>query len=203
MDVATARLLMLTLFLGLLASPLVLAHDQKEYTVILGSEGARPDSIAADVLVETDSIFFRNHDSRDEARHRILVDADEDGAFEGIDDFDTGWMVTSCELNETGHKVDENCQTAAMVLLAPESGLLPGNVSMMHQVEFEGELNETPFYALYSVDDHTMSNGPVTPGTDAESESDSDDSILRAVIISAGAIALVLVSRLTNPSRDE
>lgn len=203
MDVATARLLMLTLFLGLLASPLVLAHDQKEYTVILGSEGARPDSIAADVLVETDSIFFRNHDSRDEARHRILVDADEDGAFEGIDDFDTGWMVTSCELNETGHKVDENCQTAAMVLLAPESGLLPGNVSMMHQVEFEGELTETPFYALYSVDDHTMSNGPVNPGTDTESESDSDDSILRAVIISAGAIALVLVSRLTNPSRDE
>lgn len=203
MDVATARLLMLTLFLGLLASPLVLAHDQKEYTVILGSEGARPDSIAANVLVETDSIFFRNHDSRDEARHRVLVDADDDGAFEGIDDFDTGWMVTSCELNETGHKVDENCQTAAMVLLAPESGLLPGNISMMHQVEFEGELTETPFYALYSVDDHTMPTGPVTPGSDAEADSGSDDSILRAVIISAGAIALVLVSRLTTPSRDE
>jgi hypothetical protein len=194
---------MLTLFLGLLASPLVLAHDQKEYTVILGSEGAMPDSIAAGVLVETDSIFFRNHDSRDEARHRVLVDADDDGAFEGIDDFDTGWMVTSCELNETGHKVDDNFQTAAMVLLAPESGLLPGNVSMMHQVELEGELTDTPFYALYSVDDHTMPNGPVTPGPEDELESGTDDSILRAVIISAGAIALVLVSRLTNPSRDE
>jgi hypothetical protein len=48
-----------------------------------------------------------------------------------------------------------------------------------------------------------MPNGPVTPGPEGELESGTDDSILRAVIISAGAIALVLVSRLTNPSRDE
>ena len=74
---------------------------------------------------------------------------------------------------------------------------------MMHQVELEGELTETPFYALYSVDDHTMPTGPVTPGSDAEADSGSDDSILRAVIISAGAIALVLVSRLAAPSSDE
>jgi len=73
----------------------------------------------------------------------------------------------------------------------------------MHQVEFEGELTETPFYALYSVDDHTMPTGPVTPGPEPEPESGTDDSILRAVIISAGAIALVLVSRLTAPPKGE
>jgi len=73
----------------------------------------------------------------------------------------------------------------------------------MHQVEFDDELTETPFSAFYSIDDHTMPTGPVNPGTDAELESGTDDSILRAVIISAGAIALVLVSRLAAPSSDE
>ncbi len=199
---APARLLLLTLILGLLASPLVVAHDQKEYTVILGSEGARPDSISAGVLVESDSIFFRNHDSRADARHRVLVDADSDGAFEGVDDFDTGWMVTSCELNETGHKVDEDCQTAAMVLLAPENGLLPGNISMLHQVEFEGEVVETTFFAVYTSDDHSMPNGPTEP-TDPELENrvavDQSQSLLRAVIITAVAVSLALVGRLLRP----
>ena len=98
---------------------MAMAHDQKEYTVILGSQGATPSSIDDGILVETDSIFFRNHDSRTNASHRILIDADADGAFQGVDDFDTGWMETSCELNETGHKVDDSCQTSATVLLAP------------------------------------------------------------------------------------
>ena len=196
-----SRLLLVRLVMGLFASPVVMAHDQKEYTVILGSEGARPDSISEGVLVETDSIFFRNHDSRADARHRILVDADGDGVFEGVDDFDTGWMVTSCELNETGHKVDEDCQTAAMVLLAPENGLLPGNISMMHQVEFEGVVSESPFSAVYTSDDHS---GPTAPSEPSEPEAGSaspvelSDSLLRAVVISTAAVALVLISRLAS-----
>ncbi len=206
MAVAHSRLLLLLLVMGLFASPVAMAHDQKEYTVILGSEGARPDSIGDGVLVETDSIFFRNHDSRADARHRILVDADSDGVFEGIDDFDTGWMVTSCELNETGHKVDEDCQTSALVLLAPENGLLPGNISMMHQVEFEGAVSESPFSAVYGTDDHSAPADPTGP-SDPESQAgevvDRNQSILRAVILSAAAVSLVLIARLTIPQSDE
>lgn len=206
MAVAPSRLLLLVLIMGLFASPVVVAHDQKEYTVILGSEGARPDSIGEGVLVETDSIFFRNHDSRADARHRILVDADADGVFEGVDDFDTGWMVTSCELNETGHKVDEDCQTSAMVLLAPENGLLPGNVSMIHQIEFDGAVTESPFSAVYSSDDHSAPTGPTGP-SDPESEAgvavDRNESILRAVVISAAAVSIVLIARLVAPRSDE
>lgn len=203
MAVVPSRLLLLLLVFGLFASPLALAHDQKEYTVILGSEGARPDSISEGVLVETDSIFFRNHDSREDARHRILVDADGDGVFEGVDDFDTGWMVTSCELNETGHKVDENCQTAAMVLLAPENGLMPGNVSMMHQVEFDGVVTEAAFFAVFTSDDHNMPTGPSQPEVDNSVPVDFTESALRGLVISMAALAIVLFSRLITTSDDE
>ena len=150
--------LLVVVTLSILVSSSVTAHDQKEYTVILGSEGATPPSIDAGILVETDSIFFRNHDSRENASHRILIDADSDGAFDSIDDIYTDWMYTSCELNETGHKVDESCNTSTTVLLAPENGLLPGNISMIHEIKFYEQVTQTPFYAVFSIDDHSQQN---------------------------------------------
>ncbi|MED5231364.1 MAG: hypothetical protein VYB30_03210, partial [Candidatus Thermoplasmatota archaeon] len=74
--------LLVVVVLSLLATPYATAHDQKEYTVILGSQGATPSSIDAGILVETDTIFFRNHDSRENASHRIIIDADSDGSFD-------------------------------------------------------------------------------------------------------------------------
>ena len=175
--------LLVVVTLSLLVCSSVTAHDQKEYTVILGSEGAIPSSIDAGILVETDSIFFRNHDSRENASHRILIDADSDGSFDSIDDIYTNWMYTSCELNETGHKVDESCNTSATVLLAPENGLLPGNISMIHQVKYYEQVTNTPFYAVFSIDDHSQQNtlGPQGPHTHTEPQ--ESDTLLRLSLI--------------------
>ncbi|MED6312271.1 MAG: hypothetical protein VX653_00305 [Candidatus Thermoplasmatota archaeon] len=191
--------LLLTMVLGLLATPMAMAHDQKEYTVILGSQGATPSSIDDGILVETDSIFFRNHDSRTNASHRILIDADADGAFQEVDDFDTGWMETSCELNETGHKVDDSCQTSATVLLAPENGLLPGNISMMHQLAIDGTVTDTPFYAVFSIDDHSQQTTPNPTAPETQTEGDDSESLLRGIAVIAAGVSILLASRLISP----
>ena len=189
--------------LSILASSSVTAHDQKEYTVILGSEGARPSSIDAGILVETDSIFFRNHDSRENATHRILIDADSDGSFDSIDDIYTDWMYTSCELNETGHKVDESCNTSATVLLAPENGLLPGNISMIHQVKYYEQVTNTPFYTVFSIDDHSQQNtvGPQGPHTHTEPQ--DSESLLRGIVVITSGVSILLASLLFSPRSND
>ena len=194
--------LLVVVTLSLLASSSVTAHDQKEYTVILGSEGATPSSIDAGILVETDSIFFRNHDSRQNASHRILIDADLDGAFDSIDDIYTDWMYTSCELNETGHKVDESCNTSTTVLLAPENGLLPGNISMIHEIKFYEQVTQTPFYAVFSIDDHSQQNTLVPQEPHTPTNSEESDSLLRGIVVITAGVSILLASLLISPRSD-
>lgn len=194
--------LLVVVTLSLLASSSVTAHDQKEYTVILGSEGATPSSIDAGILVETDSIFFRNHDSRENASHRILIDADLDGAFDSIDDIYTDWMYTSCELNETGHKVDESCNTSTTVLLAPENGLLPGNISMIHEIKFYEQVTQTPFYAVFSIDDHSQQNTLVPQEPHTPTNSEESDSLLRGIVVITVGVSILLASLLISPRSD-
>ena len=194
--------LLVVVTMSLLASSSVTAHDQKEYTVILGSEGATPSSIDAGILVETDSIFFRNHDSRQNASHRILIDADLDGAFDSIDDIYTDWMYTSCELNETGHKVDESCNTSTTVLLAPENGLLPGNISMIHEIKFYEQVTQTPFYAVFSIDDHSQQNTLVPQEPHTPTNSEESDSLLRGIVVITAGVSILLASLLISPRSD-
>ena len=194
--------LLVVVTLSILVSSSVTAHDQKEYTVILGSEGATPSSIDAGILVETDSIFFRNHDSRENASHRILIDADSDGSFDSIDDIYTDWMYTSCELNETGHKVDESCNTSTTVLLAPENGLLPGNISMIHEIKFYEQVTQTPFYAVFSIDDHSQQNTLVPQDPETPTDSEESESLLRGIVVITAAVSILLVSLLISPRSD-
>lgn len=194
--------LLVVVTMSLLASSSVTAHDQKEYTVILGSEGATPSSIDAGILVETDSIFFRNHDSRENASHRILIDADLDGAFDSIDDIYTDWMYTSCELNETGHKVDESCNTSTTVLLAPENGLLPGNISMIHEIKFYEQVTQTPFYAVFSIDDHSQQNTLVPQEPHTPTNSEESDSLLRGIVVITAGVSILLASLLISSRSD-
>ncbi len=194
--------LLVVVTLSLLVSSSVTAHDQKEYTVILGSEGAIPSSIDAGILVETDSIFFRNHDSRENASHRILIDADSDGSFDSVDDIYTDWMYTSCELNETGHKVDESCNTSTTVLLAPENGLLPGNISMIHEIKFYEQVTQAPFYALFSIDDHSQQNTLIPQEPETPTDSEESDSLLRGIVVITAGVSIFLVSLLISPRTD-
>ena len=112
----------------LLVSP-VSAHEPKEYTILLKEDGITPNGVSPGILVTSDSLFFYNVDGRENATHRILVDVEGDGAFDGVDDISTPWLSNACERNETGQKLDPSCEVTYLLLLDPSNGLLPSNVS--------------------------------------------------------------------------
>tara|TARA_B100000900_G_scaffold171080_1_gene145394 strand:- start:1202 stop:1822 length:621 start_codon:yes stop_codon:yes gene_type:complete len=148
------RVVVIGIFFVLLLPSITHAHDQKEYNILITENGLQPPSINPGILVETDTLFFRNVDGRENVTHRILVDADQDGSFGGIDDFNTSWISSSCELNETSEKINPECEQQALILLDPSNRLLPGNISMIHQMKENNETIEISFYINFAQDIH-------------------------------------------------
>ena len=145
---------MLSVLFILILSNVATSHDPKDFTVILRDGSTDPVHIGEGILVEGDSLFFIDTDKREGALHRILVDSDGDGEFNGSDDFSTGWLSGSCDLDENGSKEEEGCMVTASLYLGPEGGLLPGNISMIHQTKVENTTTGEPFYVFFSQDVH-------------------------------------------------
>jgi len=195
-------ILVLALAAVLMAPQSVTAHDPESFTVLLFEEGPVPGSIAEGTLFENDSLFFRNQDTRENATHRIQIDADGDGVFGGVDDMSTQWLASSCELNETGHKVDEECQAAEVVLLSASNGLLPGNISMMHQVDANGELIELPFYVNFALDVHTTPSDDLPTGGEQRYCCQGNGPVVLLLLASLIGIAIIL-PKLMGSTEDE
>ena len=176
------------------------AHDTKEYTMLLKEDGVTPDGVPPGVLVSTDSLFFYNLDSREEAIHRILIDADGDGGFEGVDDMATAWLSPSCELDENGDKVDPECEVTELVLLDPSNGLLPGNISMLHQIDHNQSLTESAFTVNFSEDQHTVTDD--LPTGSEEEQSEGNDLLVLVLLASLVGIVVIL-PRLMDSTEDE
>ena len=186
-------LLAIGIFFILLSPSITSAHDQKEYNILITEDGLTPASINPGILVETDTLFFRNVDERQDVQHRILVDADGDGVFEGIDDFSTEWISSSCELNETGQKVDDSCNQHALILLDPSNRLLPGNISMIHQIKENNETVDIDFYINFGQDIHVNNDNAPTGNEDLEEVKKSSKEQLLEAVIFFSSLAVILV----------
>ena len=186
-------LLAIGIFFILLSPSITSAHDQKEYNILITEDGLTPASINPGILVETDTLFFRNVDERQDVQHRILVDADGDGVFEGIDDFSTEWISSSCELNETGQKVDDSCNQHALILLDPSNRLLPGNISMIHQIKENNETVGIDFYINFAQDIHINNDNAPTGNEDLEEVQKSSKEQLLEAVIFFSSLAVILV----------
>tara|TARA_B110000003_G_scaffold173109_1_gene172700 strand:- start:267 stop:872 length:606 start_codon:yes stop_codon:yes gene_type:complete len=186
-------LLAIGIFFILLSPSITSAHDQKEYNILITEDGLTPASINPGILVETDTLFFRNVDDRQDVQHRILVDADGDGVFEGIDDFSTEWISSSCELNETGQKVDNSCNQHALILLDPSNRLLPGNISMIHQIKENNETVDIDFYINFAQDIHVNNDNAPTGNEDLEEVKKSSKEQLLEAVIFFSSLAMILV----------
>jgi hypothetical protein len=186
-------LLAIGIFFILLSPSITSAHDQKEYNILITEDGLTPASINPGILVETDTLFFRNVDDRQDVQHRILVDADGDGVFEGIDDFSTEWISSSCELNETGQKVDDSCNQHALILLDPSNRLLPGNISMIHQIKENNETVDIDFYINFAQDIHINNDNAPTGNEDLEEVKKSSKEQLLEAVIFFSSLAVILV----------
>jgi hypothetical protein len=186
-------LMVIGVFFILLSPSITSAHDQKEYNILITEDGLTPASINPGILVETDTLFFRNVDDRQDVQHRILVDADGDGVFEGMDDFSTEWISSSCELNETGQKVDDSCNQHALILLDPSNRLLPGNISMIHQIKENNETVDINFYVNFAQDIHVNNDNAPTGNEDLEEVQKSSKEQLLEAVIFFSSLAVILV----------
>ena len=191
----------LCISLILLSVP-VSAHEPKEYTMLLKEDGVTPNGVPSGILVTTDSLFFRNVDNRENTSHRILIDADGDGEFDGIDDISTAWLTSSCELNETGQRIDSECEVTALVYLDPSNGLLPGILDLMHQIDNNGLVSESNFTVTFSDDEHI---GTETPNPEEEEEAEtSGETETATLLLIASLLGIILIlPRLTGTSKQE
>ena len=184
-------------------SPSALAHEQKELSIILGEEGPIPDSIANGVLVETDYLFFINVDKRENSSHRIQIDADNDGIFDGSDDLATQWLQSSCATDENGSKMENDCMVNQFFLLAPENGLLPGNISMRHQIRIDSETTNNLFYVNFGPDIHSPDQDATQTINTTENPSSDYDGILAFILVISVIGALVTSQKLSQLDEEE
>ena len=172
--------------LASLLSPVVSAHEPKEYTILLTQEGTTPQTIPNDVLVQTDFLFFMNVDERGGVSHRIQFDADGDGLFNGSDDFSTNWLSESCDLDENGSKVDESCMVTEAILLGPENGLLPGTIQLQHQIMSNSSISEENFSVTFREDVHNQPNPQVVlPQMPQENSVDGNRDLLLVILFTS------------------
>ena len=139
-------------------------------------------------MLVNDTARWINVDDTTNVTHRILVDANSDGIYDGEDDWKSGNLTDSCE-HVNGTKVDENCN-AYFEIIFNETSL---NMSYDDIVGTSG--NTTTIYGNVTV----YSDKHVTPGfqnteiindiEDVEKEK-SPILLIIATISAVGAIGL-------------
>ena len=175
-----------SILLASFLSPAVSAHEPKEYTILLTQDGTTPQTIPEDVLVQTDFLFFMNVDDREGVSHRIQFDADDDGLFNGSDDFSSNWLSGSCDLDENGSKVNDSCMVTEAILLGPENGLLPGTIQLRHQIMNNSHLSEENLSVTFIEDVHDQPDPEVVlPQIPQENSEDGSRDLLVALLFAS------------------
>ena len=193
---------MLAILLAIL-TPSSVAHEPKEYTILLTEQGTTPSSVPDDALVETDYLFFIDVDGREGVSHRIQLDADKDGVFDGPDDISTAWLTGSCELDENGSKVDSDCMVAEAVLLGPQNGILPGNVSMRHQTMNNSTISDHYLTVVLGEDVHIQIMPEVNQPVLMQELIENDQSDLLVVVLFLSLMGIMAILPSLSPPRDK
>ena len=189
--------------LSVIFAPLSVAHEPKEYTILLTEQGMTPSSVPDDVLVETDYLFFMDVDDREGVSHRIQLDADGDGVFDGPDDISTAWLTGSCELDENGSKVDSDCMVAEAVLLGPQNGILPGNVSMRHQTMANSTISDNYLTVVLGEDVHVQIMPEVNQPIQVQETPEDSQNDLLVVMLFLSLIGIMAILPSLAPPKDQ
>ena len=127
-----------------------------------------------------------NVDDREGVSHRIQFDADDDGLFNGSDDFSSNWLSGSCDLDENGSKVDDSCMVTEAILLGPENGLLPGTIQLRHQIMNNSHLSEEDLSVTFIEDVHDQPDPEVgLPQIPQENSEDGSRDLLVALLFAS------------------
>ena len=193
---------MLLVLLTAIMAPSAIAHETKEFTILLTDQGMTPANIPDDVLVETDFLFFMDVDDREEVSHRIQIDVDGDGVFDGPDDLSTAWLTSSCELDENGSKMNPDCMVAEAVLLGPQNGILPGKVSMRHQIQTNSTISDDYLSVTLGMDVHVQTSPHVTQPTTLQESSGNDQNDLLVVVLFCSLMGIMAILPTLTSSED-
>ena len=177
---------------ALILLPSVAAHEAKDYTILLTSEGTSPNSVPEGVLVTTDRLFFMMVDNRNDTRHMVALDADNDGSYEGPDDLSSPWLTSSCELDEEGNKTDSECKVTYTLILGPENGILPGNISLLIKVHENENITNYTLNASFTEDVHTLPQN-LQPAEDSKPEVEPDNAVITDAWLSRLALGGILI----------
>ena len=180
------------LAVALILLPSAMAHEAKDYTVLLTSEGTSPDSIPEGILVTTDRLFFMMVDSRNDTRHMVSLDVDGDGSYDGPDDLSSPWLTSSCELDEEGNKTDSECEVTFTLILGPENGVLPGNISLLIKIHENENITNYTLNASFTEDVHTPPQNP-QPAEDPQPKAERDGDAISDTWLSRLAMAGILI----------
>ncbi len=179
------------------------AHEPNTFTIIVGEDEPIPNNVNGQVLFTNDSVWFRNVDSRENITHQIRLDIDGDGMFNGTEDISSGELYSSCELDENGTKVDEECEVIYKVLFNETTGLISG---IFHYEDVRSDGIVYTGRLVVNKDVHTTNVGPdpnySTENNDDESVTHSDNNrqMLIVMSMSAGIAAIAILMILSRPT---
>ena len=201
---AMGRALMLAIIISLsIFLPSTVAHEPNTFTMIIGEEEPIPTNVTGQILFTNDSVWFRNVDDRENITHQIRVDIDGDGLFNGSEDLDSGDLYSSCDLDENGTKVNEDCEVIFTVLFNESTGLISG-VFHYEDVRSDGEVFTGRL--VVNKDEHTTNVGP-DPNYSTEeevdeslTENDNKRQILIVLSMSAAIAAMAILMLIARPT---
>ena len=186
------RALIPLLAAALILLPPATAHEAKDYTILLTSGGTSPDSVPEGVLVTTDRLFFMMVDDRNDTRHMVALDVDDDGSYDGPDDLSSPWLTSSCKLDEEGNKTDSECKVTYTLILGPENGIIPGDISLLIKINENGNITNHTLNASFAEDVHVLPLNP-QPTEGPESEAEPENTIITDAWLSRLAVAGILI----------
>ena len=142
-------------------------------------------------------------DDREGVSHRIQLDTDGDGVFDGPDDISTAWLTASCVLDGNGSKVDPDCMVAEAVLLGPQNGILPGNVSIRHQTMANSTISDNYLTVVLGEDVHVQIMPEVSQPVQVQEISENDQNDLLVVVLFLSLMGIMSILPSMVPPKDE
>ncbi len=191
------------IILSCLFIPSATAHEPNTFTMIIGEEEVIPSNVTGQVLFTNDSVWFRNVDDRENITHQIRLDIDGDGLFNGTEDISSGDLYSSCELDENGTKINQECEVIYKVLFNESTGLISG---IFHYEDVSSEGVVFTGRLVVNKDEHTTNVGP---DPNYSTEENNDDGVtytdnnrqgLIVLSMSAGIAAIAILMIISRPT---
>jgi len=185
-----------------IVSPVATAHTGGIFTIIVSENGVVPGNVQ---MLVNDTARWINVDDTENVTHRILVDANSDGIYDGKEDWDSGNLTDSCE-HVNGTKVDENCN-AYFDVVFNETALNMSYYDIVGTYAFVDIVsNGDKVYGNVTVnpDVHLTAGFQDTSTTEEEIEKKEDKpAFLLTIAVLSGIGAIILGGMIIFGSKDE